>query len=409
MSYAARVAVLSLALLPLCGCPKDDGLQPFKPSAEEPDYGRPLGPGEVALRKIGPEEYPDFSRGFDKRPDLIEAARNSLAYLNKPSSRKYFPYLDVTHDRARASVEEFIRVLQEAQSPQQLDALVRERFEVYKSVGWDRKGTVFFTGYYCPIFEGRRQGSAVFKYPLYAMPPDLVKDSEGNTLGRRMPDGSLQPYFTRRQIDQEAPLRGLEIAWLKDPFEAYVVTVQGSAKLRLEDGTFWELGYAANNGHDYVPIAKQMIEDKVISRNELSLQTLIRYFKQHPNDIYKYVWNNPRYVFFKESPGGPYGSLNVPVLPYRSLATDKQVYPRACVAFADTRVPRIEADRVSQQPFASFILDQDTGGAIRAAGRADIFLGTGPAAEAIAGRTGSEGALYYIFVKPGGAVAMRRN
>jgi membrane-bound lytic murein transglycosylase A len=162
----------------------------------------------------------------------------------------------------------------------------------------------------------------------------------------------------------------------------------------------YEIGYAGNNGHPYTPIAEAMIQDGVIGRNQLSLATLIRTFRARPELIDRYCWQNDRFIFFKPAPGGPFGSINVPVTPYRSIATDKGVFPRACLAFADTRLPADFSGQIRNIRFASFVIDQDTGGAIRAAGRCDVYLGVGPAAETLAGRTGAEGALYYLFVRP---------
>jgi membrane-bound lytic murein transglycosylase A len=354
----------------------------------------------LALRKIDPKDYPDFGRGFGNRAGLEQAIQHSLSYLAKPSSQKYFPYGDISHDRAVRSLQRFLDVLHSANSPEALNQAIRQDFDVYQSVGCDDRGTVFFTGYYCPIFDGRKQREGQFKYPLYSLPPDLVKDEEGQALGRRRSDGGIDPtYPTRREIEQGRMLDGLEIAYLKSPFEAYVVTVQGSAKLRLGDGSIYELGYAGNNGHNYTPVAMIMVNDGVIGRDEVSLQTMLRYFGQHPEKVYPYCWKNDRYVFFKEAPGGPFGSLNTPVLPFRSVATDKEVFPRACLAFLVTKLPQVSGGSVVQQPYAGFACDQDTGGAIRAAGRCDVFMGVGPPAEAIAGRTGAEGAFYYVFVK----------
>lgn len=388
-----------------CDKPSEKPWEPRRtPAASRPekDYSRPLSPGQLALRKIPPEQYPDFSRGYHGRIGLEESIRHSLDYLSRPSSRKYFPYGDISHGRAVASLKAFLDVLYKAKSPAEFDAQIRERFDVYQSVGCDDAGTVLFTGYYTPIFEGRKARDGPFQYPLYRAPPDLVKDAEGQTIGRRRPDGSIVPYATRREIEEQRQLEGTEIAWLKHPFEAYVVSVQGSAKLRLPDGSLWELGYSGNNGHEYRSIWTGMLQDGVIDRNDVSLQRLLRYFEQHPDHVQRYAWQNPRYVFFTESKGGPYGSINVPVTPYRSIATDKSVFPRACLAFLDTQLPRGQADgSVAQGPYAEFACDQDTGGAIRAAGRCDVFLGIGPAAEALAGRTYAEGKLYYIFLKPG--------
>lgn len=405
MSRLHVLGVGAVLLASCVGCPPKAGeLQPFQPRAEK-DYAKPLPPGALALRKIGPEAYPDFSRGYFNRAGLEQAIRYSLDYLAKPSSQKYFPYGDISHARAVASLQRFLAILQEVRSPQDLDQAIRREFDVYQSVGCDDRGTVFFTGYYTPIFDGRKQRDTQFRYPLYKRPPDLETDEEGRVLGRQTPDGRRVPYYTRRQLAEGGLMDGLEIAWLKDAFEAYVVTVQGSAKLRLEDGNLYELGYAGNNGHTYTPVAEKMIRDGVIGRNELSLQTLLRYFAKHPDQVNRYCWENNRFVFFREAPGGPFGSINVPVTPYRSIATDKEVFPRACLAFVDTNMPRVYDGRVQTLPFASFTLDQDTGGAIRAAGRSDVFMGIGPGAEAVAGRAGAEGRLYYVFVREGAAAA----
>ena len=130
---------------------------------------------------------------------------------------------------------------------------------------------------------------------------------------------------------------------------------------------------------------------------------MIRYFQQNPDKLDWAMSINKRYVFFTQRSGGPYGSLNVPVTPFRSVATDKQVYPRACVAFLATQLPAHSSDgQIRNHSYDGFALDQDTGGAIRAAGRCDVFMGTGPDVGELAGRTFAEGKIYYIFVKQDG-------
>lgn len=386
---------LCLSLLTLAGCQKPEvALEPLR------DYAKPLPPGQLALRKLtNPADYPDFSGDYYNRGTLYDAVTHSLEYLSKPSSRQFFPYGEITHARAVASLERLRELLTESESSTQLDESIRREFDVYQSVGYDGAGTVYFTGYYCPIFDGRKQRTGPFRYPLYGLPDDLEKDAQGRTMGRRTADGQLTPYPTRRAIEESDLLAGQEIAWLKDPFEAYVVTVQGSAKLRLEDGSLYELGYAGNNGKTYTSVGQLMVEEGLIDRNELSLQAMMRYFAAHPEDVRRLCWRNERYVFFKEVPGGPFGSIGVPVTDYRTIATDKEVYPRACPAFFEARLPILRPDGLHFVPYSAFALDQDTGGAIRAAGRCDIFMGVGPKAEVLAGRTGAEGKLYYIFLK----------
>jgi len=396
---AVGLGVLVAIAVGGCGLKRGQVTSPIGPP-EQPDYSRPLPAGQLALRKVtDPAEIPDFAAGFADQDGLRQAANNSLAYLARPSSRRFFPYGQISHDHAVASLQQFLQVLDEAQTPEQFNDLLRSRFDVYTSVGYDDEGTVLFTGYYCPIFDARLKLDEQFRYPLHKPPPDLARDPQtGMTLGRRTSDGSVVPYYTRGQILQLG-LPGSELLWLADGFEAYVVSVQGSARLRLPDGRLMEIGFAGDNGYDYVSVGEAMISHGKLDRDELSLDAMISFFKQHPEQLDVYLPLNPRYVFFKQVTGGPYGCLNVPVLPFRSIATDKEIYPRACLAYAVTQLARDAGGRIAAQPFRGFVLDQDRGNAIRAAGRCDVFMGIGTQAGRLAGRTKAEGRLYYLFAK----------
>ena len=126
---------------------------------------------------------------------------------------------------------------------------------------------------------------------------------------------------------------------------------------------------------------------------------MIAYFKSNPNLVDTYVWRNPRFVFFKIQDGEPRGSLNEQVIPLRTIATDKSIFPRGCLTFISTRLPREAGGTVSNQFYSGFALDQDTGGAIRAPGRCDVYMGIGDQAGKLAGQTYQEGKLYYLFLK----------
>jgi membrane-bound lytic murein transglycosylase A len=221
----------------------------------------------------------------------------------------------------------------------------------------------------------------------------------GEVRGRRTPDGKLVPYYTRAEIEGGV-LAGQELVWLTTRWEAYVVTVQGSGRLRLPDGRIYEVGFTGQNGYNYVSAGDRMVADGVIARDQVNLKSLGDYFAAHPADMDKYLSTNPRTVFFAERRGGPYGSLNEPVTPMATIATDKEqhdIYPRAMAAFLTSTAPNAGG---SAGVGSGFYLDQDTGGAIRAAGRCDIYMGVGPAAEERAGSELNEGQLYYIALKP---------
>lgn len=169
----------------------------------------------------------------------------------------------------------------------------------------------------------------------------------------------------------------------------------------MPDGALVTVGYAANNGYEYKSIGQEMIREGKFKADQLSLQAMIDYFKAHPEEVSNYTYRNDRFVFFARSNDNtPRGSLNEPVTPWRSIATDKSIFPRACLAMLDTSLPRRLTTGIEVRPYQGFALDQDSGGAIRAPGRCDVYMGTGDDAGDLAGRTYQEGRLYYLFLKP---------
>ncbi|MEE9211097.1 MAG: MltA domain-containing protein [Phycisphaeraceae bacterium] len=374
----------------------------------EKDYGRPLPPGAFALRKITvPSQLPDLKIAWTNSDgDLLSALDRSLDWFTKPSTQRFFPMAGISHGHARVSVFAFRQLLETSTSESQFEQRVLEQFDVYTSVGWDGRGTVLFTGYYSPVFNASWELTHEYRYPLYHRPTDLVTEPvTGEVLGRRVGQ-AIVTYPTRRQIESSNMLAGRELVYLKNKLDAYLIQVNGSAKLIMTDGSVRYFGYAGNNGHDYTSLAGLLVADGKLDPNRVSLPAIRDYFRRQPGELDHYMLQNDRFVFFQEYDGGswPAGSLGVPVTAERTLATDKDVFPRGCVTLVQTRVPT--SGPIARR-FEQFMLDQDTGGAIRAAGRADIYMGIGPQAETLAGRTVAEGRLYYFFLKPARLAAWR--
>lgn len=388
--------ILTLILLPVvvasC-CPKHRKKAAMR-------YDRPLPPGQYALRKItDPSEIPDFTMACSDLTNLRKAVAHSLSYLHKPSSKTFYPSGQITHNQALESVQGFADMLDSGLSGRELNDEILISFDVYTSIGCDDRGTVLFTGYYTPIFEGSLERTAQFTCPLYQQPDDLVKGPDGNIIGRRDPGGGIGTYPNRAEIEDSGMLEGKELVYLGDPFETYIAHVQGSAKVRLPDGDITTVGYAANNGHEYKSVAMELVRDGKIDADEISLATMIAYFKKYENQVRTYVRRNPRFVFFRKEGGPPVGCLNEPVTPVRSIATDKSIFPRASLSFISTTLPRAVGGAAIKQVYTGFTLDQDAGGAIRAPGRCDVYMGEGDMAGKLAGQTYQEGRLYYLFLK----------
>jgi membrane-bound lytic murein transglycosylase A len=377
------------AMLALSGCASDG-----------PDYAKPLPPGSFGLRKVtDPAKQPSLQPVANqmRAANTQKALKRSLQWFAKPSTRTYFPIGPISHGHAWASVYALQQIARN--NPANPVQRLRSEFNIWESIGWDGKGTVFFTGYYSPVVQASRNKTGPYQYPLYQRPDDLVTEPRtGKVLGRRTEDG-LTAYPTRRQLMENDMLKGQELVWLKDRFDSYLVQVNGSAKLRMRDGSTMHVGYAGSNGRSYTSIGRLLAKEGKLDEDTLSVTKLRRYFENNPGDLPYYIQKNDRFVFFKQYSGEnwPAGSLGFKVTPMRSLATDKAIFPRACPVLVQTEVPNRTGG--GSQSFNQLMVDQDTGGAIRAAGRADIYVGVGDQARALAGGIAAEGQMYYLILK----------
>jgi len=388
-------AALIAAGLTVAGC----ATYPPVREGEPADYARPLPVGADALLPLGPGELvPDLRSTWLQRDEIREPLQRSVRWTRSRHATQFFPIAGVTHERALLSLETFSRILEEAPSADAFQRDFERLFQTYVSAGWDgRGGGVLFTGYCTPLLRGSLQPSREFRYPLHAVPPDLVKAEDGTILGQETPDG-VAPYPTRDQILSSPAYRPLEIVWLADPLDAYIAHVNGSAFVELPDGDIARFGYAGKNGRPYTSLGKALIDAGEVPADEMSLAAIRRWAGQNPDRLPEYLRRNESYVFFTPIKGNPRGSLNVEVTAERTLATDKSLFPRAALCFVDAELPTPYGDAA---PFRQLMFDQDTGGAIRTAGRADIYLGIGPRAERMSGATRSPGQLYYFFVREG--------
>jgi peptidoglycan lytic transglycosylase A len=389
--WRERLVPLLWVLVALAGCQRA--------RVQAPDYSRPLPPGASALRLItDPSRMPDLgpAAGQLSDPRFQQALGRSIEWYQVPSTRGLFPVAGISHAHAQASAYALKQIGQAAQG-QALKQL-RAEFDVYESVGWDGGGGVFFTGYYSPVFKASRTRAPGFEYPLYKRPPDLVANPLSGEVHGRQTLAGVTPYPTRARIEDSGMLAGTELVYLPSRFDAYLIHVNGSAKLEMTDGSVMYVGYSGNNGHAYTSIGRALVADGKISADRLSLPTLRAYFRDHPDELDGYIRRNDRFVFFREYSGDtwPAGSLGFKVTAGRSLATDKAIFPRGCVVLVTTDKAPAGGWAL---PGSQLMLDQDTGGAIRAPGRGDIYFGIGPSAEASAGRQAAEGRMYYLLLK----------
>lgn len=250
------------------------------------------------------------------------------------------------------------------------------------------------TGYYEPVIEGSRKKTATFTTPLYRRPPELITlegSTNRGTLGQafthaRMDGGKLMPFATRHEIASGALHgRGLELIYLSDPVEVFFLQVQGSGRIKLTDGREIRVHYDGKNGHPYTSIGRHLIDKGVVPADKMSLGALAKWLRSDLDRAAKIMALNKSYVFFRELPEGsegPFGALNVPLIPGRSVAVDPAYHTMGAPVFISApSLKHVTKDK----PFNRLMVAHDVGSAIKGPERADIFIGSGVKAGKVAG------------------------
>jgi membrane-bound lytic murein transglycosylase A len=268
----------------------------------------------------------------------------------------------------------------------------------------------FLTGYYEPELAGSRAATSDFTVPLYARPDDLVDVTDanrpagipGNLPFARLSDSGLTPYHDRAAIEDGALAgRGLELVHLADAVDAYFVHVQGSCRVRLDDGAVLRLAYAAKAGHPYTSIGRLLVERGVIPADTMTGAVLAAWLRANPAEGRALMRENRSYVFFAEQTGldpdlGAIGAGGVQLTPGRSLAVDHAVHRYGAPVWLDAALPLGTGGAL--RPFRRLMIAQDTGSAIVGPARGDVFIGCGAEAERIAGGFRHNAEAFVVFV-----------
>ncbi|MBX9634765.1 MAG: murein transglycosylase A [Magnetospirillum sp.] len=251
-----------------------------------------------------------------------------------------------------------------------------------------------FTGYFEPELAGSRTKKGRFTVPLLGKPKDLVvRDGpNGESQVGRVVGGRFEPYATRAEIEAGALANLAQpLAWVEDPVDAHILHIQGSGRIRLDDGTVLRLGVAGSNGHKFVGISRIMREKGLIE--DTSMPAVRSWLKANPEQARSLMAQNPRYIFYRVVTGdGPLGSEGVALTAERSMAVDPKFVPLGVPLFLDTVDP-------AGRPLRRVVMAQDTGAAIKGAVRGDFFWGSGEPAFQQAGRMKSSGRYWLLLPK----------
>jgi membrane-bound lytic murein transglycosylase A len=264
------------------------------------------------------------------------------------------------------------------------------RFQPYRVTQLGR-ATATVTGYFEPEVAGDTSQEGPYQTPLLGLPPDLVTFD----LGRFDPS---QPG-----VIAVGQLRGQTVMPYDDRFAiengAYFLQVEGSGRITLPDGSLMRVTYAGKNGRPYVPIGRVMVKEGLLAADDVTEQSIRAWLEAHPDRARAIMDQNPSYVFFRTAPElsdrqGPPGALGVSLTPGRSIAVDDRYVPLGAPVWLVTTDPG------SHDALRRLTVAQDLGSAITGPLRADLFFGSGKAAEAAAGAMDAAGELYVLLPLP---------
>ena len=347
-------------------------------------YGCAVSPDkDFVIRKVSYSALPNWKN--DNMQEVLPALQKNCEALKTRDEGK--TVCNGIERLKSASSKDIRRFIENTMTP----------YAVY-SYGSD-EGT--FTGYYEASLDGSLIQDEKNMYPIYGLPNDLVSldtktiCSAGNDTGTvvgRIENGRFLKYYTRKEIAErslDAPI----LLWVEDPVDAFILHIQGSGRVQTPDGVF-HVGYAGNNGHEFVGIGSIMTKEGVLEQGKSSMPQIRKWLKNHPEQAQNLMKQNPRYIFFKmlEKADGPLGALGVPLTPKRSIAVDTDFIPLGSLVYLDTKTP----DGNALQTLA---VAQDKGGAIKGAVRADFFWGYGDDAFYNAGRMKSQGRYFILYPK----------
>jgi membrane-bound lytic murein transglycosylase A len=395
--------------------------------------GKPKRPRPEAVMAMRPGPDPEYRDDLDLKGLRLSLIDHLKYFRRNPGAfgeEMKFGAQKISTAAYMGALEKLVQAIpsgKNATDPAAVFAYVRENFTCHEIHGGGKWGEVFLTSYFDPVLKAAHRSTPEQSRPIFGPPKDmalikvgefqrafphwsLVAGSEQKTAvpiarGRvfqRRGVNFVVPYYSRFELDNLGLLDGQEapIAYA-DPWDIFVMQIQGSGTLEFPDRKQMRIGYAAQNGHPYIAVGK-FLKDK-IPADEMSLQAIERIIRELPADeAQKLMDRNPSYVFFQKLAGEPLTTLGTPVRPGRTVATDRGYFPKGALAFLQFNKPVFAPDAApvnSWQPVGRFVMDQDTGGAIRGTDRLDLYWGRGPEAKQAAGVMKQWGKLCYLVPK----------
>lgn len=331
---------------------------------------------------------------------LRQAVSHSINYLRRQPRERTIKLCNGLYSSGwlLESLQSFSALLEEyGDTGPEFRQQVRQQFTICAAAS-DEK--LLITGYYEPEVVGSLTRTSTYRYPLYRVPADLVK--RNGHLGR-ISNGKLIPYWSRQQLTEGNQLKGLELVYLSSLLDCFILHVQGSGQIRLPDGSLRRVHFAAKNGRPYRSIGRLLVDEGKMELAEVTMPSIRAYLAAHPEEVERILYYNQSFIFFNwgKKEQNPAGSLGETLTAGRSVALDQRRYPAGALGYLRSQKPGLDnMGRITEWlPMGRFILNQDSGSAIKGDNRLDLFWGSGPYAKIAAGNMKQSGQLYFLIKK----------
>ncbi|MFK8136954.1 MAG: MltA domain-containing protein [Bdellovibrionales bacterium] len=349
--------------------------------------------------------------------NLISSIEKSHKILKRQKNRTmvFGPHKIKATDYAEA-----LELLLKTTNMDEFKSHIDSHFSVMAVYGSKSYADILLTAYYEPVLKGYTYKKGNYYQPIYKVPSSLIEvdiqafasenignftTSRDRIAGRIVNvDGKkrMVPFFSREEIDSKKTLPNRYIMAYVDPVEAFFLHIQGSGTIQLQNKKEIRVGYAAQNGHRYYPIGKELLD--VIPIEDMSLQKIEEHLRNIPkSEKYKILNTNPSYIFFRKLDNEPETSSGATVTAMRTLAVDRSLFPLGALTYMEYEAPdfseNTEDDTIEFKPTSGFLMAQDTGGAIKGPARADLFWGKGETAKRSAGVMKNRAKLYFLAPK----------
>ena len=345
--------------------------------------------------------------GCSKKPQILfDSLPNTYLYENSFENLPNFEnenFEDVLRNfknncRTKKSKKIYGSLCQKAKSFNNAKEFIVTNFSPFMISTKESETTGLLTGYYEASLRASVKKTKKYKYPIYETPQDLIIVDLSSIypalkkyrLRGRVKGNRLVPYDTRAQSKKRVVNSNI-ICYCDSKIDRFFLEIQGSGRVKLDNGKNMFIGYDNQNGHKYKAIGRYLVKIGALKLEDVSLQSIKAWLKKNPKRVDEVLNYNQSLVYFKERNQGATGALGLELTPKRSVAVDRSFIPLGSMLYLSADVDETNESRV--------VFAQDTGGAIKGAVRADFFLGSGDTAMQSAGRLKADLKLWVLMPK----------